>query len=72
MRYIIIIFALLSVSACAGKSSTPHKNNDSATSGATQVSGNKDDVSDEQIICRLEKEIGSNKRVRTCRKVSGT
>ncbi|GAA0563408.1 hypothetical protein GCM10009098_34430 [Rheinheimera aquimaris] len=72
MRYIIIIFALLTVSACAGKSSTPQKNNNSATSGSTQVSGNTDDVSDEQIICRLEKEIGSNKRVRTCRKVSGT
>lgn len=73
MRYLSVFFALLMLAGCA---STEVSSADPAPSSAAQPSAEQTaeqtEASDEKLVCRNETAVGSNKRVRTCRKVSGT
>jgi hypothetical protein len=77
VRYLSAAFTLLILTGCA---STEVSSTDPAPASADRISTTQTaeqsvqqtETSDEKLVCRYEKTIGSNKKVRTCRKVSGT
>lgn len=76
MRYLIITLTFISLLGCATSNGVSNEKLSDTTAEQQPAKDNdtvaSEDNSSERLVCRMEKEIGSNKRVRTCKKVSGT
>lgn len=80
MRYLSIFFIFSMLTACASNDTSTSTTPPEATSNAAAVNTAETetkqteatDASEERLVCRNEKTIGSNKKVRTCRKVVGS
>ncbi|MGP9800826.1 hypothetical protein [Rheinheimera sp. NSM] len=77
MRYLCVIFIFSMLMGCAStavSSADPAPSSEAklSTTQTAEQEVKQDDTSNEKLICRNEQAVGSNKKVRTCRKVSGT
>lgn len=77
MRYLGIVFMLSALMGCASTevNSADPTSASVAKPSTTQTAEQEvkeTEVSDEKLVCRSEKATGSNRKVRSCRKVSGT
>ena len=77
LRYLSIFFIFSMLTACASTESSTSTTAPAATSNAAAINTTETETKDaeateERLVCRNEKTIGSNKKVRTCRKVVGS